>query len=321
MNKIQHSAVSAVQFSSTPAPALHALLQCAIDFAGLFPPAELALEPALKNHAAYVRSDGGWMLNSFVLPVGQFPTARPFVSWFDSEHPLRISALGAKSGGGTEFNEKVSAAATSIHELPSATDSSVSVVQLEMALPPNPDLHMLGALHELSTKFDLRVFCEAPPAEAERTIALLAQFNTSRDTPLGYKLRTGGVTADAFPTSSEIARALIAAVRDHVPIKFTAGLHHPVRQFRDEVQGKMHGFVNVLGAGVLAAEHGWNEGTTVEMLEDEESRSFLFEHDTFGWRQWNIGAEKIRSWRDIVTSFGSCSFNEPRDDLRTLHLL
>ena len=83
----------------------------------------------------------------------------------------------------------------------------------------------------------------------------------------------------------------------------------------------MHGFVNVLGAGVLAAEHGWDEARAVEMLEDEESRSFVFDHDVFAWRQWKITAERIRSWRDVITSFGSCSFDEPRDDLRALRLL
>src|SRR5437870_9851463 len=107
---------------------------------------------------------------------------------------------------------------------------------------------------------DLPVFWEAPPERAEQTIALLAEHNSDSDKPtFGYKLRTGGVTADAFPTSAEIAKALVAPITHQVPIKFTAGLHHPIRQFRDEVQTKMHGFLNVLGAAVLAAEHKWDE--------------------------------------------------------------
>src|SRR5947208_949968 len=101
MDKIEQSSRQAVQFSSSPAPALAALLHGAVDYAGLFPPAELPLEPALKNHAACVRSAESWMLNSFVLPVGQFSTAREFFSWFDRQHPLRISALGAKIADGT----------------------------------------------------------------------------------------------------------------------------------------------------------------------------------------------------------------------------
>ena len=105
---------------------------------------------------------------------------------------------------------------------------------------------------------ELPVFWEAPPERAEQTIALIAEHNSDEDTPtFGYKLRTGGVTADAFPTSAQIARALVTAATHQLPIKFTAGLHHPIRQFRDEVKTKMHGFLNVLGAAVLAAEHQW----------------------------------------------------------------
>ena len=78
------------------------------------------------------------------------------------------------------------------------------------------------------------------------------------------------MTADAFPPSAQIASALVTSATQHVPIKFTAGLHHPIRQFRDEVKTKMHGFLNVLGAAVLAAEHQWDADQTVMMLEDED---------------------------------------------------
>ena len=129
------------------------------------------------------------------------------------------------------------------------------------------------------------------------------------------------MTADAFPTSQQIARALVSAAKQRVPIKFTAGLHHPIRQFRDEVKTKMHGFLNVLGAAVLAAEHEWDEEQTSKMLEDENSGSFSFNGDFFAWREWKIATDQIKTRRKLVTSFGSCSFDEPREDLRALSLL
>jgi len=134
-------------------------------------------------------------------------------------------------------------------------------------------------------------------------------------------LRTGGVTADAFLTSPQIARALVAAAKARVPIKFTAGLHHPIRQFRDEVNTKMHGFLNVLGAAVLGAEHDWDEEQTSKMLEDENATSFSFSDDSFAWREWKIATDQIKARRKFVISFGSCSFDEPREDLRALKLL
>jgi hypothetical protein len=134
-------------------------------------------------------------------------------------------------------------------------------------------------------------------------------------------MRTGGVTADAFPTSAQIAPALVAPATQQVPIKFTAGLHHPLRQYREEAQTKMHGFLNVLGAAVLAAEHKWDAAQTTAMLEDEDVSSFKFDDEFFAWRDWRINLRRLGDRRRFVTTFGSCSFDEPREDLRALKLV
>ena len=146
----------------------------------------------------------------------------------------------------------------------------VAVSHLEMFLPDDVDLASLKEARSIVG--DLPVFWEAPPDRAEQTVALLAEHNSDEDTAtFGYKLRTGGVTADAFPTSAQIASALVTPATHQLPIKFTAGLHHPIRQFRDEVKTKMHGFLNVLGAAVLAAEHQWDADQAAMMLEDEDA--------------------------------------------------
>ncbi len=80
-----------------PAAALHALLEHAIDYAGLFPPAELQLQPALENQATYIRSPERWMLGTFILPIARFDEARRLLNRFSSEFPLAISVLGPKT--------------------------------------------------------------------------------------------------------------------------------------------------------------------------------------------------------------------------------
>ena len=196
----------------------------------------------------------------------------------------------------------------------------ISVSHLEMFLPEDVDLASLKEAR--ATVCGLPVFWEAPPQRAEKTIALLAEHNSGEEVAtFGYKLRTGGVTAEAFPSSAEIARALVKPATHQVPIKFTAGLHHPIRQFRDEVKTKMHGFLNVLGAAVLAAEHQWDARQAAMMLEDEDAGSFSFTDDFFAWRDWKIDTERLQYRRRFVRSFGSCSFDEPREDLRALGFL
>jgi hypothetical protein len=299
-----------------------ALLTHSIDYAGIFPPCSLALEPALQNQARYVRDPDAWMLNNFVLPVEKFDAAANSISLFDPKHPLRVSALGGKSRNADEFIGTLKIAAETIRSFSARHVDLVSISQLEMPLPQDADLESLARIGSILRGLELQPFWETPVGSAEKTIALLAEHNSSADgRPFGYKLRTGGVTADAFPTSPQIARVLVAAAKARVPIKFTAGLHHPIRQFRDEVITKMHGFLNVLGAAMLGAEHEWNEQQTSKMLEDENAASFSFSDDSFTWRELKIATDQIKARRRLVTSFGSCSFDEPREDLRALRFL
>jgi hypothetical protein len=299
---------------------LRALLDQAIDYAGMFPPCTLALEPALRNQASYVRSSEAWMLNGFVLPVEQFDAARQLLSDFDPHHPLRVAALGPKTTKADAFLDGLYNTETAIRSFSRYDVDLVSISHFEMFLPEDVDSTSLKAARSIVS--ELPVFWEAPPERAEQTIALIARHSSDEDmATFGYKLRTGGVTADAFPTSVQIARALVTAATHQLPAKFTAGLHHPIRQFRDEVKTKMHGFLNVLGAAVLAAEHQWDADQAAMMLEDEDPRSFSFTDDFFAWRDWKIDTERLQYRRKFVRSFGSCSFDEPRDDLRALGLL
>ena len=299
---------------------LRALLDRAIDYAGMFPPCSLALEPALRNQASYVRSSEAWMLNGFVLPVEQFESTRQFLSEFDSHYPLRAAALGPKNTKADVFLDALYNVEVAIHSFSKNDGDLISIGHLEMFLPNDVDSACLEEARAIVG--ELPVFWEAPPERTEQNIALIAELNSHEDTAtFGYKLRTGGVTADAFPSSAQVAHALVTSIAHQLPIKFTAGLHHPIRQFRDEVKTKMHGFLNVLGAAVLGAEHQWDVDQAVMMLEDEDPRSFSFTDDVFAWRDWKIDTEQLQYRRKFVRSFGSCSFEEPRDDLRALRLL
>ena len=304
------------------AASLRALLAQSVDYAGLFPPTTLALETALKNHATYLRSSDAWMLSTFVLPVGKFADAAWFISQFDQNRPLRISALGPKTTNAIDFLEELKMAIKGMREFSGEYENVALINQLEMPLPSDFGRETLSKIRELLGDLPVRAFWEASPEEAERTISLLAEHNSRvNGRPFSFKLRTGGVTPDAFPNSMQVAKALVAAAKYRVALKFTAGLHHPIRMFRDEVNAKMHGFLNVLGAGALAMEHGWDERQTSVMLEDENAGSFYFDDVVFGWRDCKVRSDQIEKHRQFITSFGSCSFDEPRQDLRELKLL
>ena len=306
----------------SPAAPLRSLLSRTIDYAGLFPPCSLELETALANQAAYIRSSDEWMLSTFVLPVARREEASAHFSQFNLRRPLALSLLGPKTDSPDEFIGELRRLRKTVESFAARHPSPLEVRQLEMALPRDADAGLLVEARGTVFGMDWQTFWEASPESSEQTIDLLTEHNgTVGGRPFGFKLRTGGVTSDAFPTAQSIARALVTATHAMVPIKFTAGLHHPMRQYRDEVHAVMHGFLNVLGAGILAAQHRWDEKRTAEMLESEDPGEFVFTEDSFAWRDWRASAGQIAQHRKIVTSFGSCSFDEPREDLRALGLL
>lgn len=328
-----------------PAASLRALLAASLDYAGLFPPAGLTLESALNCHATDLRGENAWMLSRFVLPVGKFDEASPLLpKRFGAGRPLHVSALVPRSDSAAEFFERLRAGAAAIAGLHALHGGIVRVDQMEASLPPDlaaPALHALfrkcaDLLGEMLpgglTLFWELPWTEDPAPDASAPLDALARHNavshggsglTSSGTTMGAKLRTGGLVPAAFPGSEPLARALTGA-RDagSVPLKFTAGLHHPVRHFSAEVGTKMHGFLNVFVAGCLAREHSLDAAEIESILDDERPESFRFDAGELRWRDRRLPTERIGEHRaSFVTTFGSCSFAEPCADLRALGLL
>jgi hypothetical protein len=141
------------------------------------------------------------------------------------------------------------------------------------------------------------------------------------------KIRTGGVTPEAFPNARFIADFLAACAKAGTPFKATAGLHHPLRCFRpltysaDGPSGWMFGFLNVFLAAGLA-RNGVAPEDLVPLLLEESIDRICFAHDHIAWNGHTLTTAAISAMRaEFAISFGSCSFEEPVSDLKLLHLL
>ncbi|MBV9763016.1 MAG: hypothetical protein JO340_20815 [Acidobacteriaceae bacterium] len=82
------------------APALRALLEGVVDYAGFFPPAAWPLERALAGYHHYRDSRHAWMLGRFVIPAGQLPNVpanmrAPFAVLADEDDP-RAATIESK---------------------------------------------------------------------------------------------------------------------------------------------------------------------------------------------------------------------------------
>ncbi|MBI3569319.1 MAG: hypothetical protein HY084_14060 [Gemmatimonadetes bacterium] len=283
--------------------AFDALLAHLVDYAGLFPPASLAMQDAVRAYATYRDSPRAQMLGRFVVPaarLGEFAErAKPLMTPGDA-WPLSVLATPADAAALDAFD--------------SAMRGRAAVECVE---------------GRVNTPAEVAAYAGRRPAFVEIPLdADPAPFlDELRRYGLAAKARTGGVTNELFPTAAQLARFIAACASRDVPFKATAGLHHPLRgeylltYAQESPHGTMFGFLNVFVAAVLA-RGGMAEREIVAVLEERAASAFTFDDDGLACRAHRAGLDAVRAAREkFATSFGSCSFAEPVDDLTALGLL
>ncbi len=283
-----------------------------IDYAGLFPPAALSMEAAVREYAAYLDSPERWMLGRFIAPAQRLAefeaAAAPYL--VRSAEPWLLSLLpGADIAASVDlahaFNNRASG--------PPGVRASIDTLEFK-----SPGLDQLDRILD-GIPAGLTSYVELPlNGTMEGQVALLARRGVRA------KVRTGGVTADAFPSASAITRFIQAVVDHGVPFKATAGLHHPLRgAYRLTYEpgspaGTMFGFVNVFLAAAFARV-GMTEANLVELLEESSPAAFNWREDGVSWRGHTLSLGDLELTRQRVgIGFGSCSFREPVDDLHQI---
>lgn len=293
-----------------------------LDYAGMYPPANLPLEEAFTNFISYQSNPDAWMLSRFVVPAKRLSEIPSF------DEKLSFTTIGRGGNNMDEFLENVNLDLTDINVFRDL-HKNATVDMYEVALPASSLTDKFTANDIVTRAADalnkngITVFFEAPFGEGweARAEKLLRALRKVKDKHVGFKLRTGGVTADKFPSTQQIAWAIVETRESGIPLKCTAGLHHPIRHFNESVQTKMHGFLNVFGAGVLASANGISQTEIQAILEDEDPSNFVFDETGFEWQGLRVASSRIKNARLFATSFGSCSFDEPREDLQHLGIL
>lgn len=285
--------------------AIQALLSGVVDYAGLFPPALLALGETASNYADYLAGPNAWMLGRLIVPVAQLDKLRPLAARNTGGPSWQVSAILGDNAA-DEANSLAAFNSTTPNVCVSSAEYRFSSVEhaaeIKRLLPENVEL-----------------YAEVPLRIERKQLQQFAAIGVRA------KVRTGGVVPGAFPDARDIASFLRAAA-GVLPVKFTAGLHHPVRSLHnltyaaDAPSGIMHGFLNMFVAASFAYT---GRGEMVEqVLLEEDAESFRFSDEGIRWRQQTIPLAQVHEARTyFARSFGSCSFTEPLQDLTTLALL
>ena len=290
----------------------HALLHGLLDDASLFPPGNLSMPAAV---AAHVNHEKEW----FSALTGPFVCAETRLAEL-------ARALAAANTPWIDLSLVVTGGAIAVG---AATDAVAADARLRLRaieVPAAKGAEPAQAVAEVAAALD-RVPLAGATGYIEFPLTAIADSEMAGHLldvadQRGYrpKLRTGGVTPEAFPSEETLASWLAAIAGRRIRFKCTAGLHHAVRctdgAGTDERSGpgmEQHGFLNVLLATGAAAD-----GAAAE-----EIAAILRQRDrtAIAAAIRALDAETAADIRWLFTSFGTCSTSEPVADLVSLGLL
>lgn len=278
--------------------AIETLLSGLIDYAGLYPPAGLDMRTAVRNYLTYRSSKHAFALGRFIVDAARLDEMREAAGVSFSE--IRASAIVPPSVS-PDAIKTILASPVMIESVEIKCPEPLSICRISEMLPRHTEQYF---------EIPIRSGCSGA-VDALATIGARA------------KLRMGGLVPEAFPPSDHVVECLHLAADRQVPFKATAGLHHPVRSphhltgASDSAVGTMHGFINLFCAAAFIYRGDTPCATAV--LEEEDSSAFRIAPNAIAWRSHQWTSEQVRTIRQqFFTSFGSCSFTEPLQDLEAL---
>jgi len=309
-----HLADAAAQNSpfERPFSSIGVLLAGAIDYAGLFPPSAVSMQDAVENYAAYRRGEYSWMLGRFVVTASRLNefAAEAAKVFKKGDEPWRIAVVAG---------EDIELSTYALIEFNSVENGRFAADVMEIKTSSVEDIENAYRIvpKTITAYYELPLDESLP--EHIATLALRGQR---------AKIRTGGITPEAFPNAHAIVRFVRACSAANLPFKATAGLHHPLRCMRpltyepNAVKGKMHGFLNLFLMTAFARD-GRRNDLLDELMATEDAGEFRFDETGVRWRNDHVLTlfQLERARYSGIQSFGSCSFLEPIADLRDLGIL
>lgn len=270
-----------------------ALVAGLIDDAAVFPPGNATVSDAVDEHRAHRRA---WYAEAIGPLLVRASQVEELLAATRPGDDLRIGLI-ADEGGLIGLAEA--------RNLLLDREDVATLQQVEIALPADhpPAAAARFLLEQLS--FSAQAYVEVPRVTGwETALDVLAEDGAER-----AKLRTGGATAPAHPTSAEVAAFLRACLDRQLGFKLTAGLHHALRTTTTE-GFEQHGVLNVLAA-VAAGVGGADAGTLAGLLEERRPQPLVE----------RLADADIPAVRRAFVSFGCCGVTDPLEDLRALGLL
>ena len=324
------------------ASSLRALLDGLIDYAGLFPPASLDMKAAVANYAGYLASEHRWALGRFIVSVGRLEGFQlEQAALFNPDLASSFTGILEGFAQGYAINKRdclpwrlsailsmnVESELDLIAQFNGEHSSRALIDVVEIKASSIDDVRRLRPLIPENITPYFEIPADSPPELFHMLAAVHARA----------KIRTGGIVETAIPAAELVAQFIIRCADENLPFKATAGLHHPLRCVKpltyqaNAPTGTMHGFLNLFLAACAyrELEEKPNLSDLLAILLNDAPEKFSFHDDRVtlntgrsSSNELSVSTDAIRHAREnFAISFGSCSFEEPIEDLRNFHLL
>jgi hypothetical protein len=291
---------------------LDALTEGLFDYAGLFPPAALGLEEALRESARAPRLHRPRMVAAdLVLTPKELPRITRQGLYFSGfgDTTCTLCLVGVDRNG-------LAAAVAQAQGFNRTGAPWARITALEAHGDAFSATGFQGLDKARGDLGDVRLFIEprwpntAWAGRQPKLMALLARLKESGPA-VGLKVRGAGPTA---VTKATLARLIPDVTRLGVPFKATQGLHHPILEAR---YGNSLGFLNLALALRLCQAQGDGLGASdlAALLKESDPAAFDFS-DGVEWRDYGLYPDTLeRAKRGLPFTIGSCSLGEPDADL------
>lgn len=286
-----------------------------VDYAGLFPPAELGMSQAVANYSAYRRRPDAGMLGRFVLPASRLDefadAAAEHLPHGTHAEPWLLAVILTD-----KFEDEIPAILkfNCSHWVDSPSGYAlIDTVEIKASRPES-----VALIRKTLPEF-YRAFIEIPPDQQSPDL-----FSAIRGATFSAKIRTGGTEENAFPSGSSIVEFMKACRQHGIAFKATAGLHHvvfsnyPLTYQPGSASAEMFGFLNVFAAAIFLFQ-GSPDADVLAVIQERDPSAFVFDESGMRWRSISVSPAQIdRARKEFAISFGSCSFTEPVEELARL---
>lgn len=288
------------------------LLSGAIDYAGIFPPAQLGLLEAYTRFEAGRRGPEQAILGRFVCSSARLVNLAELIVTETSLAAIQVVVASAGGSTKSEWEDCLEGDCKAMNDFQQAVGERGEIAAYEVRV--GHGLGLDSSIRDLDGFREAEVFVEIPLDEGVvDAVGILAESDW-----LGAKARLGGPTKECYPTADRVALFLRSCLDLEVEFKLTAGLHHPVSHSDSATGAQMFGFLPVLGGACLALSEDLSVQETMMLISSPNLDGWIFDDSGIHWGELHAGMSDIEQFRSLFTGFGSCSIDEPMLGLATL---